>query len=520
MTRASRTRLVLVLLALGLVLPAGCADDASGPAASAGDGDGSVPYPAPDAWKPLGGPGGPSVVFDEAELYEHCAYLDGGDDPDFHNLVQMFDGYLVMPFSPETGGGGMAFFDFSDPCDPQLVGTAASNEIRESHTIGFAPVDDHWYAVTASISAPLVGLEGGIMFWDVTDPANPTPGATLYLPGFSYFGDAYSRVTLSTFWQYPYVYVGGADNGVYIVDASDPTDPQLVGTYGFDPVIRVGQVQAIGTLLVVSAAEGPSTALLDISNPESPQPIAGGRFEARDPSDTAREPYFSNVSGGHIFYPIKDGAGGLLVYDIHDPTNPTLAGWSETGNSGGYVFVKDDMAFQGESSEAVIYDVSDLDAIEQVATLELEGDLDTASPIGNVVVLSVDDEAAPNEASAVVPVATEVDTAPPEVNWVWPPDGSDSLFLTARFGVTFSEFVEPRSVFAGSVRLYETGTDPDTTRVDGYATAQEVIVNFVPAEPLKPGTSYTLDIPAGGVVDHNGNAIAETFTATFVTVGG
>jgi hypothetical protein len=45
----------------------------------------------------------------------------------------------------------------------------------------------------------------------------------------------------------------------------------------------------------------------------------------------------------------------------------------------------------------------------------------------------------------------------------------------------------------------------------------EAIVNFWPDEPLLPSTSYTLEIPAGGIEDFSGNAIEEPFTATFTT---
>ena len=91
--------------------------------------------------------------------------------------------------------------------------------------------------------------------------------------------------------------------------------------------------------------------------------------------------------------------------------------------------------------------------------------------------------------------------------------------VRSRVGVTFSEFVDIKSVHAGSVRLYEAGMDPAEGRVDGDLSVQELIVNFAPREPLKPATEYTLEIPAGGVVDYNGNAIAESFTLNFKTGG-
>src|SRR5690606_6542733 len=86
-----------------------------------GDGDGEPepnPYPEPDAWGGTTGPGGPNVGFTPEQLYQHCAYLDGGtgDTTDHHNLVVMYDGLLMMPWAPEWGSGGITFFNIADPC--------------------------------------------------------------------------------------------------------------------------------------------------------------------------------------------------------------------------------------------------------------------------------------------------------------------------------------------------------------------------------------------------------------------
>ena len=184
------------------------------------------------------------------------------------------------------------------------------------------------------------------------------------------------------------------------------------------------------------------------------------------------------------------------------------------------MFVKDEFAFVGESDFAAIYDITDPTTITPVRQMTLKGDLDTVTPIGNVAVLSVDDKADPDRGSIVIPWQKEVDTTPPRVTWVWPPDGATDLPVTSRVGLTFNEFVDVKSAWAGSVRLYETGTDPATTRVDGHVSTQEVIVNFSPKAPLKAGTQYTLEVPAGGIRDYNGNPIAQAFTMTFTTAGG
>jgi hypothetical protein len=449
----------------------------------------------------------------------NCAYLDGGpaDDTDHHNLVVMYDGYLLLPFAPEFGvTGGMAFFDITDPCAPIMVGSGPATMMRETHSVGFSQHGGRW-AVTNMVR---FGDDpgGGVLFWDVSDPTAPVEGAPLALPGFGY-PDAYARPTLSVFWQVPYVYVAGADNGVYIVDATDPRDPQLVGQIELTPTLRAGQVQAIGDLLIVTAAEGARAVLLDISDPASPQPIPGGDFLAHDESGMTRDAYFTNFVGGYLWFARKDAGGGLMVYDLRDPTVPTFAGAVSSAGNGGYVFVMDEYAFEGEGSFATIYDATDLANIQPVTQLHLVGDLDTLVPIGNVAVLSVDAEAEDDRGSAIAPWQLEPDTRAPRVAWSWPAPGAAGVSLTSRVGLALTEMVDVRSAWAGSVRIYPTGTDPAETRVNGYVSAQETIVNFWPYAPLQPQTEYTVEIPAGGLTDYSGNALAEPYTMTFTTGG-
>jgi hypothetical protein len=509
------------------------APDTAGDAASdgsgdAGDGSGADaapevdagpiarPYPEPGAYEPLAGSGVGAVTFTEEQLFENCAFLRGGPEDNIlhHNLVVMYDGYLLMPWSPESGTGGLTFYDISDPCGPTTVGYGWSPTMRETHSIGFSQMGGRWAVVNH-----LEGLiYGGIEFWDISDVTAPRKVSQLQVPGFLY-PDAYARLVLSVFWQAPYVYVAGSDNGFYVVDATNPLEPELLTQYTFDPVLRVGQIHAIGNLLIVTATEGIRSALLDISDPANPQPIPGGEFVTVDAEGVPRESYFSNTNNGYVWYARKEAGGGVIAYDIRDPSNPTYAGSYRSDGNGGYVFVKEGFAYVGESRVARVYDVRDLTNITMVGEMFLEGDLDTLTPIGHLGVLSVDADARNGNATAIAPVFTDPDTTPPVVTWAWPPDGATDLPLTSRFGVTFSEMTEPLSAWDGSVRLYETGTDPALTRVDGHISTQEAIVNFWPAQPLKPGTSYTLEIPAGGIVDHAGNAVAETFTATFTTVG-
>jgi hypothetical protein len=201
---------------------------------------------------------------------------------------------------------------------------------------------------------------------------------------------------------------------------------------------------------------------------------------------------------------------GVLVYDISDRENPTYVSELRTSGNGGYVFRDDDTMFIGESDTARIIDASDLLQMSVIAEVTMPGDLDTLMPYGNVALLSADEEAPDGEATAVIPWNVDVDSTGPQVLFVDPADGATGQEPTLRLGIGLSEFVEPSSAFAGSVRMF----DADSTAVPGVASAQEGWVHYTPTQSLLPG-EYRAELVAGGVTDPNGNPIADTFEWTF-----
>jgi hypothetical protein len=82
-------------------------------------------------------------------------------------------------------------------------------------------------------------------------------------------------------------------------------------------------------------------------------------------------------------------------------------------------------------------------------------------------------------------------------------------------GLTLTDFTDMASVHAGSFYVREVGT---TAPLEGTYSAQEGVVNFAPASPLAAGTTYEIIVPAGGLLDAGGTAIATAFRSTFTTV--
>lgn len=494
------------------------ADDGSprcGPASAAAHAPSTMSRPT--------GPGGPSTAFQASEINTVCGYLDAGpNDVDHHDLVSMIDGYLLLPWAHEAGGGlpagyngsatptaGLAVFDFHDPCHASLVANVEHKKLRETHTMGYALGQERFLAINDF---------NGVQLWDVTDATQPSLASRLELPGV-FYPDAYARVVMMEFYQAPYLYAAAGDNGMFIIDATDPRNPVLVAEWHPDVPMRVGLVHAVGNLLVVQAMEGSAVVLLDISDPKTPTFV--NSYFMLDSSEHARAQYFGNVNGGYTWHARKENGGGLIIMDIHDPMNPTFVGdtYENTdGAGGGYVILKEGIAFTGQSGYEEALDVTDPSQPTQVMRFDMQdvGDQDFIVPVGNVAVLNTDEPKEPacrGKASQVMPFSTEPDTRAPKVNWVIPEDGERDLAVTSRVGITLDEWIEPASVDLASFRVI----DSCGHQLDGQYSVQDGTVNFWPKARLVRGGKYEVVIPAGGIVDYSGNAVAEDFRSTFET---
>lgn len=470
----------------------------------------SPEFVQPDQWS-LAGPGGPSVA--GAPTFEACAYLNGGENSaDHHNHGVMVNGHLLLPWAPEDGGGGISFFDMSDPCQPTKIGEGYSPLMRESHSIGFSEVDGRRYAVVNYLHED--GFGGGIGFWDITDPTAPEWVSEVAVEGHAY-PDSYTRLTLSVFWQGPYVYVANAILGVFVVDATDPLEPEVVTRITFDGPHLVGAFHVWGNRAMASTAGLGRTVLMDISDPLAPVAIPGGDFVPRDRDDEKRFYYFGNMGSQYALFPRSNEGGGPIVYDISDPNNPTFVSDAPTPEGdGGYIYQHSDMLFVGDSNFGTAYDFSDPTSLSPVGTFNLPGDLDTVTPLGHVALVSVDEGARDRQATAVMPWSEVADAVPPRPGLTSPEDGETGVALTGRVGVVMDEMIEPMSVFEGSMRVWAEGS---AETVKGTYNVQENILNFTPDAPLASGTTYRVELPAGGVSDVVGNALAEPLSFTFVT---
>ncbi len=417
----------------------------------------------------------------------------------------VINGYLVI-----GGNENFWFYDVSDPAAPKELSHAVTPGARggeaEAHTVSYARYGNSLYMVTLSGT--------GIDTWNVNDVKAPKHLGQLKIAGTNY-GD-YTNAIWGVAWQGQYIYVGATNNGVKVVDATDPAQLKLAGDIATSDYgnVSAGPLDAIGNVLVVTTPkENGGVATLDISNPTAPKRLA---------SFTAPNSYIGMFHRRWVFL-----QGPLRAWDVL--SNPSSIG---TGNAplssvntagSEYMSFQDDLMYLGHvraeisgKPGASVYSV--LDPKKMTSVGRVWGRMDLANKnddqftigIGNVLVVA--DDQAPYHGWFTAVRQAAPDTQAPIVDTVIPKAG-DSVPVTSRVGVTFSDNIELATVSSASFIVRPVGGEP----LKGKFGLRMSVLNFDPDEDLKPGTTYEVVLPKGGVADLAGNRMAAEFKSTFTT---
>jgi hypothetical protein len=453
-----------------------------------------------------------NLTYTQAELEKPVAFF-GGDGahkfpsgPNGSNTALMLHGYMIVMGSYDSGKppGSFHTFDVTDPRSPKLVhtldGTPETLNLREIHAMPIAMIDGKDYLVVPSTS--------GLSFFDFTDPLNPKPSGKLALTGVS--GGDYDNAAWMLSWAWPYVYVGGTGNGVYIVDATDPATPTLVTKISSPDLgnFRVGPVYAAGNYVVAGQMDqtGTKFAVLDVGDPK--KPFLSGSGSSPDSL------YSALVIGDRIYGAGADGAYSFMKWTpevvsvVHRDKNGT--------DRGGYCGYTDGFVICGQSTEGYKkWDVRDEAAIKLAGhgtdPAVADGDFDFATALGNLVYLGNDH----GSGAALIPHQTGADTTAPKVAKIYPLDGDLKQPLTTRITVFFTDDVDLDTVLAKNIIVRKNG---DCTPLTGvFSKSSFNAISFGTKTPLVAGATYDVIIPAGGIEDLAGNAIAVGAVAHFST---
>lgn len=419
-----------------------------------------------------------------------------------HNQPSVVNGFLML-----AGNASHQIWDIADPFAPRQVSSFRSNHAdgeAESHQVAFARTSDG-----RTLCVTISGR--GVDLWDLTDPTSPVALAEVLLEGVEY-GDN-TEAVWGVAWQGDVIYVGGTNTGLHLVDASDPRAPEVIARIPVDEFggVSAGPLFALGNLLVITTPKNRAgIATLDISDPRAPRLLDFVLPET--------DSYIGAFFGRHAYLLTP-----FRTYDVTtDPSDIVLLGSDETVPSE-YLAFGDDRLFLGAlrpNPGVLVIDHSDPDALVTIGKVEgrrddfFNGaftDDQFPLPVGNLLVLS-DDEI--NIGSVLGVHDWRRDTTPPAVRWTNPGDGEVGLPVSSRLVVSFSDQIDLRSVDPSTIVVRPVGALEGLPGTYGH---QQTLIGFWPDEPFEADTTYELVVPAGGVTDLAGNAVAEPLRVVFST---
>ncbi len=243
-------------------------------------------------------------------------------------------------------------------------------------------LDGAWTIHVSGKYAYVVGDDDdGVEVLDISDPTNPT-----HVGAITDDADTALDGANSIYVSGKYAYVASAsDDGVEVLDISDPTNPTHVGAIDDNSTTALDGAYSIyvsGKYAYVAGYIDDGVEVLDISDPTDPTHVGA----ITDDADTALDKANSIYVSGKYAYVAAYADDGVEVLDISDPTNPTHVGAitddADTELDGTHsIYVSGKYAYVAAAADdgVEVLDISDptdpthVGAIDDNSTTELDG---------------------------------------------------------------------------------------------------------------------------------------------------
>jgi len=271
-----------------------------------------------------------------------------------YELPRNIEGVFVHDSLAFLSGGGVPIVDVNNPTMPKPYDDIGfiSNEIVVQETLAYMATQHHLDIINVSdlstvemigtLDIPsdaeglfvrdslvfLAATTSGLQIVNCSDPTTP------YLTG-SYDTPGWAR---QIFIEGEYAYVADISS-LEIINVSDPSDPQWESSYdtpGYEQDVFIGENIAF----VSTNDEG--LQILDLTDPVNPVPL--GVYAATG--------WCATVIGNLAYS--SAGYDGVHILNISDPSNPILAGYYNTSGSPNGLFVKDSIVYVADGASLII----------------------------------------------------------------------------------------------------------------------------------------------------------------------
>lgn len=162
-----------------------------------------------------------------------------------------------------------------------------------------------------------------------------------------------------------YLYLAYREKGLYVLDITDPSNPQEV--FNYDTPDRATFIEISNDKLYLSDRFG--LLIFDISIPQVP--VLLGSYDP--PNEIERIQVIDNIAYAAVYY------SGVLVLDVSNVANPEEISFVNSGFAIWTVAKYGDYIFAGgEASGLIVYDASNISNLVEIATYDLP---DTLEPL-------------------------------------------------------------------------------------------------------------------------------------------
>jgi len=227
-----------------------------------------------------------------------------------HNIVSNEEAGTLYLAGANIGNGGLIRLGLSDPERPSIVGGWTQMYVHDAQVVTWdsGPLAGREIAFCAS------GFDGGftqtgLRIVDMTDPTSPEVLATLFYPNAGYSHQVWLSEDQSTLYLNDELDEQGGQVSVTttrVIDVSDPTQPQLLGTFtSGKPAIDHNLYTHDGLIYQANYRSG--LRIFDAADPRDPVEIAF--FDTFPGSDSA------SFNGAWSVYPFFE-SGTVTVSDI------------------------------------------------------------------------------------------------------------------------------------------------------------------------------------------------------------
>lgn len=481
-----------------------------------------------------------------ADSYPCPAHLRRGRFPSAI-IVRLVGLLATLIAAPSSRADGPGFTQPSGLVPGDILSTWTLGGGARTTNIGFHR--GYLFTHSRGILGGAPGEAGAaIQVWDISDLSTPVrvgqqlnigyPQHNFYMTGDLYANALARNNPDSTYWDFsdmlgiraasstpyraiprgrrdwiaaPYAYIGqnGYHTGNPTGEIYDMRDGSLVGAIDYETDLGfLAKPLVIGNLLLaVSVHSEGGVAAYDISDPAAPRLLDILPSSAPDGTVLAGRGYEPCIYRHYVVLgsDFNEGSNEIRFVDFSDPQNLRLAAVvNDAVGTNRYIQFQDTTMFAGDAK----YDLSDFPEITR--TLVFDGFDEYNFPLGNLLVTSTPGQ---GEARILVHQA-EPDTAGPNVAYHQPAADSTGLALSTRVGLVIHESLDALHLNDQTVQLRPLGGTPLAGTV---SLSDSDVVTFHPTQPLLPDTVYEVVLPAGGIRDLAGNAIATEFLFRFST---